>query len=424
MSGFLGDSAGAGFLGTSRSTSPSRAPLDPGAPIFLAFFYKLRERGVKVTPHEWFAFLTALEKGLAGESLLGLYWLARAVLVKSESLFDAYDLAFAEFFKGLVPPPEIVAAIEEWLAQGAAEGMSLADLLGKMGPNLDLEELLRRFEEKLRTQDERHDGGSEFIGTQGTSPFGRDGKNPAGVRVGGGGGGKSAVKIAEKRTFRDYRNDRTLDVRQVRVALRRLRELARDGAEEEVDLEGTVERTGKNAGEIDIAFRPPRKNRVRLLLLMDTGGSMEPYAKLCERLFSAASQEKHWKGFEHYYFHNCVYSYVYKDGAFRDRHASERLLRDLDAEWKLVIVGDACMGMSELLAPGGSIDWFERERHAPGIEWLRRMQRHFRRAVWLNPMTRAAWDHPSVRSIGVIFPMFELTIDGIDQAIKQLKAKI
>jgi len=422
LSGYAGGTAGAGFLGGgARPTSEGRR--DPGPPVFLAFLYKLRERGVKTTTHEWFAFMEALERGLAGESHLGFYWLARAVLVKSEALFDAFDLAFAEYFKGLAPPPEIVAALEAWLAEGAAQGVPLADLLGKLGPNLDLDELLRRFEEKLRTQMERHDGGSEFIGTHGTSPFGRDGKNPAGVRVGGGGGGKSAVKVAEQRTFREYRNDRTLDIRQVRVALRRLRDLVRDGAEEEVDLDETVQKTGKNAGEIDIAFRPPRKNRVRLLLFMDTGGSMEPYARLCERLFSAASQEKHWKGFEHFYFHNCVYSYVYRDGAFRDRVPTEKLIRDCDAEWKLVVVGDACMGMSELLAPGGSIDWFERERHAPGIEWLRRLQRHFRRAVWLNPMTRPAWEHPTVRSIGVVFPMFELTVDGIDAAVKHLKAK-
>lgn len=419
MSGLLGG-AGAGFLGAG-GPPPGRPPRDPGPPVLLEFFYKLRERGVRATPHEWFAFLSALERGLAGESLTGIYYLARAVLVKSEALFDAYDLAFAEYFRGLEPPPEIAEAIERWLAEGAREMVPLDAALAALGEKLDLDELFRRFEEKLRAQAERHDGGSEYIGTRGASPFGRDGANPAGIRAGGGGGGRSAIKVAERRVFRDYRNDRTLDVRQVRVALRRLRELARDGALEEVDLEETVERTGKNGGEIDIAMRSPRRNRVRLLLLMDTGGSMEPYARLCEQLFSAASQEKHWKGFQHYYFHNCVYTFVYRDGAFRERVATERLIRDCDAEWRLVVVGDACMGMSELLAPGGSIDWFERERHAPGVEWLRRLRGHFRRAAWLNPMTRAAWDHPTVRSIGVLFPMFELTVDGLTEAIRGLK---
>lgn len=416
MSG--GPDGGAGFFGGGSSKGPT-VPIGP--PIFLDFFYKLRSKGVKVAPHEWFAFLEGLAKGLAGESLTGFYYLARATLVKSESLYDAYDLAFAEYFRGLQAPPGLADAIEQWLAEGASELAPLPGLLAGLEP-IDLEEIFRRFEEKLRTQTERHDGGSEYIGTHGTSPFGELGAHASGIRAGAHGGGRSAVKVAERRLFRDYRNDRTLDVRQVRVALRRLRDLAREGMEEELDLDETVERTGKNAGEIDIAWRPPRKNRVRLLLLMDTGGSMEPYARLVERLFSAASQERHWKALDHFYFHNCVYTYVYRDGAFRDRVPTDRLLRDCDGDWKLVLAGDACMGMSELLSRNGSIDWYE-QAHAPGIEWLRRLATHFRRAVWLNPMTRAAWDHPSVRSIGALFPMFELTVDGLDHAVKALKQR-
>lgn len=412
MSGFLA-SAGAGG-----------APPEPEPPpVFLDFLYKLRAKGIRVAPQEWFTFLEGLERGLARSSLTGLYYLARATLVKSEAFFDQYDLAFAEYFRGLAPPPGIADAIEKWLAEGLAAELPLSDLLAELPP-LDLEELLRRFEEKLREQKEQHDGGSEFIGTQGLAPFGEKGANPAGVRVGAHGGARSAVKIAESREFRDYRSDRTLDVRQVRVALRRLRDLVREGAEDELDLDETVERTGKNAGEIDLAWRRPRKNRVRLLLVMDTGGSMEPYAQLVERLFSAASQERHWKSFEHYYFHNCVYSYVYRDGALRDRVPTERLISQYEGDWKLVFVGDACMGMSELLARGGSIDWSYPDRgHAPGIEWLRRLSVHFRRAVWLNPMTRGAWDHPSVRAIGVLYPMFELTLDGLDRAVKSLKTR-
>jgi hypothetical protein len=415
VSGALG--GGAGFLGGGSRREGERVPLGP--PVFLEFFYKLRARGVPVAPHEWFAFLDGLSRGLAGESLTGFYWLARATLVKSEALYDAFDVAFAEFFRGLAPPAGLSEAIEKWLAEGAAEMVGFPEVFGDLDP-IDLAELVRRFEEKLKEQAERHDGGSEFVGTHGTSPFGRDGANPAGIRAQGPGGGKSAIKIAERREFRDYRNDRTLDVRQVRVALRRLRDLVREGIEDDLDLDETIDRTGKNAGEIELAWRRPRKNRVRLLLLMDTGGSMEPYARLSEGLFSAASQEKHWRSFEHYLFHNCVYGYVYRDGAFRERVAVDALLRSCDAEWKLVIVGDACMGMSELISRNGSSDWFEGP-HEPGIEWLRRLQRHFRRAVWLNPMTRAAWDHPSVRAVGVLFPMFELSVDGLDRAVKSLK---
>ncbi len=400
------------------------APATLYAPLFLDFLYKLRAKGIRVATPEWLAFLRGVEKGLAAESLLGLYHLARATLVKSEALYDAYDLAFAEFFRNLQPPPGIAQKIEDWLAQGAAEldGATLEALLAGHGSALDLEELIRRFEEKLRTQQERHDGGSEYIGTGGTSAFGRDGANPGGIRVGGAGGGRSAVKIAERRSFRDYRNDLTLDVRKVRVALRRLRDLARDGLEDELDLDSTISRTAKNAGELELSWRRPRRNRVRLALLMDTGGSMEPYARLSERLFSAATQEKHWKAFEPYYFHNCVYTYVYRDGAFREKVPVEKLLRDCDGDWKLVVVGDACMGMSELVARNGSIDWFERT-HEPGIEWLRRLSLHFRRAVWLNPMPRTAWDHPTVRSVSVLFPMFELTVDGIDRAVKELRRR-
>jgi uncharacterized protein with von Willebrand factor type A (vWA) domain len=410
--------------GFSSSRAPDEpAPLPEAPPAFLDFFYRLRQKGVRVAPQEWFTFLGGLEKGLAGGSLTGFYFLGRATLVKSEALFDPYDVAFAEYFRGLAPPPGIAEAIERWLAIAAAERLPLPELLSQLPP-LELEELLRRFEEKLREQKERHDGGDEYIGTRGRSPLGALGNNPAGLRVGPHGGARSAVKIAEQRRFRDYRSDRTLDVRQVRVALRRLRDLVREGAADELDLDETVEKTGKNAGEIDLVFRRPRKNRVRLLLLMDVGGSMDPYAQLVERLFSAASQEKHWKAFEHFYFHNCVYGHVYRDAAFCERLSTERLISQHDGDWKIVVVGDACMGMSELLARGGSIDWSHPERgHAPGIEWLRRLAIHFRRAVWLNPMTRAAWDHPSVRAIGVLFPMFELTLDGLDRAVKSLKAR-
>jgi len=411
-----------GFLGEGpRAAGGEEAsgPRSLGPPVFIELFYALREQGIRVSPQEWFALLEGLSRGLARESPVAFYYLSRALLVKSEALFDAFDVAFARFFRGLEPPPGMAEAIERWLAEGALLDRPLDALLAEMEP-LDLEELLRRFEEKLREQKERHDGGSEFIGTHGTSPFGRDGKNPAGVRAGGGGGGRTAVKIAERREFRDYRADRVLDVRQLRVALRKLRDLVREGAEDELDLPGTVERTGKNAGEIDLVFRRPRKNRVRLALLMDTGGSMEPFARLVERLFSAASQERHWRAFRPYYFHNCVYSNVYLDGAFRRRLPTTELMRACEGEWKLVVVGDACMAMSELLARNGSIDW-SGASHDPGIEWLRRLARHFRRAVWLNPMTRAAWDHPSVRAISVIFPMFELTLDGLDRAIRALK---
>ncbi len=398
--------------------------------MFTELFYLLRRRGVAVAPQEWFAFLRGLAAGLAREGLLGLYYLARATLVKSETLYDDFDVAFAEYFRSVAPlPPEIADAIERWLREGELEKLRpFEGVLSGIDPHT-LEELMRRFEEKLREQKERHDGGSEFIGTQGTSPFGRLGRNPAGIRIGPstslrtgeGGGARSAVKVAEARLFRDYRSDRTLDIRQLRVALKKLRELAReDLPPEDVDLPGTVEATGKNAGEIEIVWERPRKNRVKLLLLMDVGGSMEPYAELVERLFSAASQSTHWKSFEPCYFHNCVYANVYGDAHFGRPLALGRLLKDREADWKVVLVGDACMASSELFGRRGAIDYYA-THDPPGIDSLRSVATHFRRCVWLNPMRAQAWDHPTVRAIGVLFPMFELTIDGLERSIKALK---
>ncbi len=391
----------------------------PEKPWLIDFLYALRRRGLDVVPNEWFAFLGALEKGVAAESLTGFYYVARATLVKTEAKYDLFDLAFAEFFRNLKPPPEIAEAVEAWLAAGAPFDLPLPESLADY-QGLDLEELIRKFEETLAKQNEQHDGGSKWVGTRGTSPYGRDGVHPGGIRVGGAGGGRMAVKIAQRRLFRDYRSDRTLDVRQVRVALRRLRDLVREGAADELDLDETIDETCKNAGEIELVWQRPRKNRVRLILMMDVGGSMDPYARLVERLFSAANAEKHWRHFESLYFHNCVYNRVWKDGRFREEIQTPRLIADHDGDTKLVIVGDACMAWSELFSANGSVDWYESSGE-PGALVLRRLADHFRRAVWLNPMPKMAWGHPTVSAIGDMIPMFELTLDGITEAVAALR---
>jgi uncharacterized protein with von Willebrand factor type A (vWA) domain len=391
-----------GFLGGGRRPRGTPPPGKPREPLFLGFFFRLRKYGLKVSPHEWFAFLEGLQLGLARESLGGLYHLGRSTLVKRVSEFDLYDLAFADYFKDMPELPEsLKKELEDWLEAGSALPHELPAMPEDLG--LDLEELIRRFEETLKKQKEQHDGGSRWVGTHGTSPYGRDGRYPGGVRVGGQGGGRSAIQIAADRQFRAYRSDRTLDIRQLRVALRRLRELSREGPEDELDLPETIDKTGKNAGEIDLVFARPRKNSVKLLLLLDVGGSMTPYARLVSRVFSAAQQERHWKRLTHFYFHNCVYDKVYKDAAFREALPTEKLIADHESDWKVVMVGDACMGMSELLAPGGAIDWFEQNRRP------------------LNPMIQRAWDHPSVRTIEATIPMFELTLDGLTEAVRHLK---
>ena len=404
----------------SEPSQPAGAPPPASQSFLLDFLYTLRRRGVDVVPVEWFGFLEALQKGLARESLTGFYNVARATLVKSEARFDQFDVAFAQFFRNLTLPAHLSDALERWLEEGEGLDMPLPQLLDSFGEGLDLEELMRRFEEKLKEQQERHDGGSQWIGTHGTSPFGRDGVFPGGIRVGGRGGGGMAVQIAAERRFRGYRSDRVLDVRQVRVALRRLRDLAREGPVDDLDLDGTVEETGRNAGEIELVWQRPRRNRIRLMLVMDTGGSMEPHRLLVERLFSAANAERHWRQFASFYFHNCPYETVWCDGRLRERMETSRLLSDFDGDTKLVFVGDACMGWSELFSRGGAIDWYVHNSD-PGITWLQRLAVHFRNCVWLNPMPPLAWSHPTVAAIAALMPMFELTVDGIGQAVASLK---
>ncbi|MEZ4474571.1 MAG: VWA domain-containing protein [bacterium] len=267
------------------------------------------------------------------------------------------------------------------------------------------------FEERLKEQDERHDGGNKWIGTGGTSPFGHSGQNPQGIRVGGSGGGRLAIQIASQRRFREYRSDLTLDVRQLSVALRRLRRLGRDGRATEVDIDGTIDATAKNAGDLDVRLHPPRENRLKVLLLMDVGGSMDPFADLCSRLFSAAHGATHFREFHAFYFHNCVYEAVWRDARMTDAMTTRELLRWLQPETRLIFVGDAFMAPYELFAQYGAIDYWHHNEQA-GIGWLQKLAQHFRKAAWLNPMPEQYWHHSTISAIGDIIPMFELTRTG------------
>jgi uncharacterized protein with von Willebrand factor type A (vWA) domain len=287
---------------------------------------------------------------------------------------------------------------------------------------LDLEELRQKFEERLREQTERHDGGNRWVGTGGTSPFGHSGTHPGGVRVGGEGQNRSAMQVAAKRRFRNLRHDVTLDVRQIGMALRRLRQFAREGRVEELDLDGSIDATARNAGDLELVFHPERKNTVKLLLLLDVGGSMTPFTRLSERLFSAAHKATHFKAFRHYYFHNCVYEHVYSDITRHEGPAVGKLLSELDPTWFVLLVGDASMHPAEITHPGGAIDYYHYNEE-PGLVWLRRIQKRFPRSAWLNPISEPFWDQASVRIIRDVFPMFELTLDGLDQAVRHLRAK-
>ena len=382
--------------------------------MFLGFLFALRERGVPVGLGEWLAFLRALELGVATD-LPGLYQVGRAVLCRTEADYDAFDLAFRETFDGLVLPDDARERLAAWLDE-ALEGP-----MGGMDPKAypDVDAMLQDFLRRLREQTERHDGGNTWIGTRGTSAFGHSGRAPQGVRVGGSGGGRSAIRVAAERRWANYRSDRVLDVRETQVALRALRSLAREGRPE-LDIDGTIEQTARNAGEIELVERPERKNRLRVVLMMDAGGSMAPHAEKVERLFSALAQVRTFRSLETWYFHNCVYGYLYRDFEELDRVPTERVLADLTPAHRLILVGDASMAPYELHASWG---WSGADP-TTGLQWLQRLRARCPASVWLNPDPPRWWNHPTVSAIGQLFPMFELTVEGLGLAVRKLRAPV
>ncbi len=392
--------------------------------MFVDFFYHLRKRGIPVSPTEFLTLLEALEEGLAASSLTRFYALARAVLVKRVEHFDLYDAAFQEFFDDRpFTHPQAAEGLTDDLLDWLEEARFFRELTQEQIDaleRLDLDELREQFEERLAEQDERHDGGSHWIGTGGTSPFGHSGHHPSGIRVGGKSKHGSAMQIASKRRFKNLRTDLVLDTRQIGVALRKLRRLGRGEGPEELDLDATIDETARNAGHIEMVFRPPRKNQVKLLLLADVGGSMNPHSELTSRLFSAAHRANHFKAFEAYYFHNCPYETLYSDMARRKGKPTAEVLANLDRSWRCFIVGDAAMAPPELTQPGGSIHYYHHNEVA-GITWLRRFRETMPRIAWLNPDKPRWWGGYTTRKIGEIFPMFPLTVDGLDRAIAEVR---
>lgn len=385
--------------------------------MFAGFFYYLRERGLKVSLTEWLTLMRAMAAGLVRADLAVFYHLARALLIKRETQYDLYDQAFAEYFEGLERQFDVSDELLEWL-QDPKLPRELSEEEKQMLKALDLEELRKQFEERLAEQKKRHDGGSRFIGTGGTSPFGHGGKNPAGIRVAGSGGGRSAVQVATDRRFKNLRSDVVLDTRQFGMALRRLRRLGKDG-EEELDLEQTVDKSAKGGGEIELVFGPERKNRTKLLLLMDVGGSMDSHARICEQLFSAAHAANHFKHFESRFFHNCPYEWLFTDIYWRKAEQTSEVLKKLDKTWSILFVGDAWMAPYELTHVGGAIDLMHNNRDT-GLSWLKRFREKCPNSAWLNPEPRNIWDQPTIHRIRQVFPMYELTLDGIGEAVDVL----
>ncbi len=386
--------------------------------MLIDFLFELRRRKIPVSTHEWMALMQAMAMGLHESSLDGFYHLCRTLCVKDIAFYDQYDEAFLAYFKDVhTDALKLTEQMRAWLNDPKLLE-SLSEEQRQALKDLDLEKLREMFEQRLKEQKERHDGGNRWVGTGGTSPFGTNGMNPTGMRVGGG-GGRSAMAVADQRMFKEYRRDVVLDVRQIDVALRGLRRLGREGANDELDLDETIDETCRNAGELEVIFRPPRRNRVKVLLMMDVGGSMDPHSELMSRLFTAASRSGRFAKFRSYYFHNCVYNSVYEDAQFRKPVPVADLLSHSDRDEKLVMVGDALMHPAELLDPGGSMYLYSQTR-ASGIEWLRRLAHHFRSAAWVNPEPERFWSGTTIEVIASVLPMYALTLDGLAQAVRYL----
>jgi uncharacterized protein len=391
--------------------------------MFTDFLALLRGMGLTVSTTEWLAFQGALAADLAEADLERFYHLSRALLIKDERHYDRFDQAFLEHFHGVVKSPKIKEEMLRWLARE-----SFGDLLDEAElealDEMSLEDLMELFEKRLEEQREEHHGGSKWIGTGGLSPFGHSGRSgaPPGVRVAGEGRHGRAMKVAARRRFKNLRHDLTLDIRQMSVALRKLRRLGREGRRDELDIDDTIRATCDNAGEIELRFQPARRNSLKLCLLCDVGGSMEPFRKLSERLFSAAHKARHFRRFRSYYFHNCIYSELFADMGRRRSIALESILRDSDPDECLIIVGDAAMAPSELWSPYGAVEYWLQEA-APGLESVERLARAMPRSVWLNPLPRRVWSHPTVAAIGAAFDMHELTLEGLESACDGLRRK-
>lgn len=386
--------------------------------MFVTFLYELRARKVPVGAFEAVALAAALKKGVHDSSLNGFYHLARALLVHDEKHLDAFDQAFAKIFEGVEGGAlTIHEQLLAWLKEAARRLPELTEEERALLQQFEPEELERLFRKRLEEQTGRHDGGDTWIGTRGTSPFGHSGRSPRpGIRVGGAGGGKSAIRVASARAFKEYRDDLLLDVRQLTMALRRLRAFTREGQPDELDLDRTIDLTARNLGELEVALRPPRKSNTRVILLMDVGGSMDPFAMTVSRLFSAARKATHFRELRTYYFHNCVYGRVYQSARFSDPVSVAQLFAETDRRYKLIVVGDALMAPWELVSVSGWSD----DEGLEGVHWMMRLREHFPSSVWLNPEHPSSWWQTTIDVLRRVFPMYPLTLEGLGEAVQTL----
>jgi uncharacterized protein len=389
--------------------------------VLLDFFFQLRDAKIPVTVREYLTLLEGMKAQFMTPSLDNFYHLSRLTLVKDERFYDRFDQVFGSYFKGLEKNMDLFAQLpKDWLEKRfnrefTPEEMAAIEAMG------GLEKLMDRLKELLKEQKERHEGGSKWIGSGGTSPFGNNGYNPEGVRIGQDESrNRRAVKVWDQRLYQDYDDELEIGTRNIKIALRRLRRFAREGAQEELDLDNTIESTARNAGWLDLKMRPERHNSVKVLMLLDVGGSMDDHIRRTEELFSAAKSE--FKHLEFYYFHNCVYDFLWKKNHRRhsERFQTTDILRTYNSDYRLIFVGDATMSPYEILQPGGSVEYNNKEA---GAVWLRRFLDRFPKAVWLNPEPEGLWQYrQSVEIIQNIMEhrMHPLTVGGLETAMRYL----
>lgn len=396
--------------------------------MFAKFFHTCRAKGLSIALSEWLTLQEALEKGMAGSSLTQFYYLARMILVKSETEFDKFDLAFEECFRGISSENEIADRMLAWLDKSEMEELAQEDARRFLNETeelqIDRQDVEEKFRQRLKDQDSEHNGGSFWIGTMGKTSFGNLGGNIGGVRVGGKTGYQSAFAVVGARKYRDFRDDRVLDNRQFMAAFRKLRQFSArlDVPRTELDIPGTVDRTCENGGFLQIVMEKPRKNAVKLLLLFDSGGTMIPYSSLMNDLFQAVHKSNHFKDVKCYYFHNCIYSKLYKtpeceNGDWVD---TEWVFRNLDGDYKVIVVGDAAMAPEELFSDTGN--YRGPNGGLSGWEWLQLLKRHYKKIVWLNPKMapkRMPWREAET-AIGDLLPMYRLTVEGLNLAMTEL----
>ncbi len=398
--------------------------------MFSKFFYTLKEKGLEVSLGEWLDLQEALDKGLCESSLTQFYYVARMILVKSETEFDKFDMAFEECFKGVKTETEVGKNMLRWLDKSDMLELAHEEARNHLNQiediQVDKDDVEEKFKQRLKDQNEEHNGGSFWIGTMGKTSFGNMGGNVGGVRVGGQTGYQSAFSVVGARKYRDFRDDKVIDNRQFQMALRRLRQFSTklDIPKSELDIDETIDKTCNNGGYLQIEMMKPRKNAVKLLLLMDSGGTMIPYTRLMNDLFQSVNKSNHFKDVKVYYFHNCIYSKLYKtpeceNGDWID---TEWMFRNVGSDYKVIIVGDAAMAPEELYSNTGN--YRGPNGGLSGFEWLQLMKRHYKKVVWMNPKMapgRAPWREAET-AVKEIFPMYKLTVKGLNEAMVKLMA--